>query len=387
MNIHEYQAKALLARYDVPVPRGAVASTVEEALASAQNIGTPVVVKAQIHAGGRGKAGGVKLARTAEEAREAARELIGRQLVTHQTGPEGRQVRRVLLEEAFEIANEFYLAIALDGAAAAPMLIASASGGMDIEEVARLQPEKIVTIPIDPGLGVLPFQVRAVGRALGLPLKQANALSPLIRGLYRAFVDCDCMLIEINPLARREDSAFVALDAKLNFDDNALFRREEVRSLRDVHEEDPKELEASEVGISYVALDGNIGCMVNGAGLAMGTMDIIKQYGGEPANFLDVGGGASQEMVGRAFRLLLADEQVRGVLVNIFGGIMRCDVIAQGVIDAAREIGVGVPLVVRLQGTNVELGRKLLSESQLSIIPADTMADAAEKIVQAVKAN
>ena len=385
MNVHEYQAKQWLARFGVPVPEGRVASTAEEARAAAQEIGFPCVVKAQIHAGGRGKAGGVKVVHTAEEAAGFAEGLLGKPLVTHQTGPEGRVVGRVWVEGASRVEKEFYCAVLMDAAAGRPSIIASRQGGMEIEEVAS--PEEIATVQVDPVVGVAPFQVRRLARILELSGREVGAFGALLRDLYRAFLDSDCLMLEVNPLARLEDRRFLALDAKMSFDDNALFRQPEAAGLRDVAEEDPREVRASELGISYVALDGDIGCMVNGAGLAMGTMDIIQRYGGAPANFLDVGGGASKEMVGQAFRLLLSDRKVRGVLVNIFGGIMHCDVIAAGIIDAARETGVTVPLVVRLQGTRVELGRELLSQSGLRIIAADTIADAARKIVDAVRSE
>ena len=385
MNVHEYQAKQWLARFGVPVPEGRVASTAEEARAAAQEIGFPCVVKAQIHAGGRGKAGGVKVVHTAEEAAGFAEGLLGKPLVTHQTGPEGRVVGRVWVEGASRVEKEFYCAVLMDAAAGRPSIIASRQGGMEIEEVAS--PEEIATVQVDPVVGVAPFQVRRLARSLELSGRDAGSFGALLRDLYRAFLDSDCLMLEVNPLARLEDRRFLALDAKMSFDDNALFRQPEAAGLRDVAEEDPREVRASELGISYVALDGDIGCMVNGAGLAMGTMDIIQRYGGAPANFLDVGGGASKEMVGQAFRLLLSDRKVRGVLVNIFGGIMHCDVIAAGIIDAARETGVTVPLVVRLQGTRVELGRELLSQSGLRIIAADTIADAARKIVDAVRSE
>ena len=387
MNIHEYQAKQWLARFGVAVPGGRVAATADEARAAAGEIGFPCVVKAQIHAGGRGKAGGVKVVRTADEAAAFAGGLLGKPLVTHQTGPEGRVVRSVWVEEASRIARELYCSIVMDAAAGQPAIIACREGGMEIEEVARETPDAIIIELVDPLVGVAPFQIRRVAARLGLSGKEVGAFGALVKDLYRAFLESDCMQLEVNPLAQLDDGRFLVLDAKMNFDGNALFRQREAAGLRDVNEEDPKEVKAADLGISYVALDGNIGCMVNGAGLAMGTMDIIQQYGGMPANFLDVGGGASKEMVGQAFRLLLSDDKVRGVLVNIFGGIMRCDVIAAGIIDAAREIGVTVPLVVRLQGTNVEQGRELLSKSDLSIIPADTIADAAQKIVEAVRAE
>ncbi len=387
MNIHEYQAKQWLARFGVPVPGGRVAATAEEARAAAEAIGFPCVVKAQIHAGGRGKAGGVKVVHTADEAGSFAEGLLGKPLVTHQTGPEGRVVRRVWVEEASRIAKELYCSIVLDAAAGQPAIIACREGGMEIEEVAKETPDAIIIELVDPLVGVAAFQVRRVAGRLGLSGKEVGAFGALVKNLYRAFLDSDCMQLEVNPLAQLDDGRFLVLDAKMNFDGNALFRHADIVELRDITEEDPKEVKASDLGISYVALDGNIGCMVNGAGLAMGTMDIIQQYGGMPANFLDVGGGASKEMVGQAFRLLLSDDKVRGVLVNIFGGIMRCDVIAAGIIDAAKEIGVTVPLVVRLQGTNVEQGRELLSKSGLRITAADTIADAAQKIVQAVQAE
>ncbi len=387
MNIHEYQAKQWLARFGVAVPGGRVAATADEARAAAEEIGFPCVVKAQIHAGGRGKAGGVKVVQSADEAAAFAEGLLGKPLVTHQTGPEGRVVRSVWVEEASRIARELYCSIVMDAAAGQPAVIACREGGMEIEEVARETPDAIIIELVDPLVGVAPFQIRRVAARLGLSGKEVGAFGTLLKDLYRAFLESDCMQLEVNPLAQLDDGRFLVLDAKMNFDGNALFRHKDVVELRDINEEDPKEVKAADLGISYVALDGNIGCMVNGAGLAMGTMDIIQQYGGMPANFLDVGGGASKEMVGQAFRLLLSDDKVRGVLVNIFGGIMRCDVIAAGIIDAAREIGVSVPLVVRLQGTNVEQGRELLSKSDLSIIPADTIADAAQKIVEAVRAE
>ncbi len=385
MNIHEYQAKEILKRFGIPVPRGRVASTSQEAGAIAQEMGSSCVIKAQIHAGGRGKAGGVKLAATPEEAEKIAGEMLGKKLVTHQTGPEGREAKRLLVEERLDIDRELYLGLVLDRSASRPSLIASAEGGVEIEEVAQKNPEKILKEVIDPAVGLLSFQGRRLAYGLGLPQERLGALVSLLQGLFRAFMELDCSLAEINPLVLTRDGKLFALDAKMNFDNNALFRHPEVATLRDVDEEDPKEVEASKLGLSYIALDGNIGCMVNGAGLAMATMDIIKLYGGEPANFLDVGGGATRDKVSEAFKVLLSEKRVEGVLVNIFGGIMRCDVIAQGVVEAARETRVTVPLVVRLQGTNMELGRKILSESGLSITPAETMAEAAEKIVKAVK--
>jgi len=385
MNVHEFQAKEILARYGVPVPRGRIASTPEEVRAAAFEIGGPCVVKAQIHAGGRGKAGGIKLAQTPEEAKGLAQELIGKNLITHQTGPAGRVVKRVLVEQQSDISHEWYLGVALDTSASRPSVMACAEGGVEIEEVARRNPEKIMREVIDSADGILPFQGRRLAYGLGLPQDKVAPFLSLLQGLVRAFIDCDCMLAEINPLVFTREGQLVALDAKISFDSNALFRHKEIAALRDLDEEDVREVEASKLGLSYISLQGNIGCMVNGAGLAMATMDIIKLCGGEPANFLDVGGGATKEKVGQAFRLILSDQRVRGVLVNIFGGIMRCDVIAEGIVDATKEMKVAVPLVVRLQGTNVEQGRKLLSESNLSVTPADTMAEAAEKIVTLVK--
>ncbi len=343
------------------------------------------MVKAQIHAGGRGKAGGIKLAQTPEEAKGLAQELIGKNLITHQTGPAGRVVKRVLVEQQSDISHEWYLGVALDTSASRPSVMACAEGGVEIEEVARRNPEKIMREVIDSADGILPFQGRRLAYGLGLPQDKVAPFLSLLQGLVRAFIDCDCMLAEINPLVFTREGQLVALDAKISFDSNALFRHKEIAALRDLDEEDVREVEASKLGLSYISLQGNIGCMVNGAGLAMATMDIIKLCGGEPANFLDVGGGATKEKVGQAFRLILSDQRVRGVLVNIFGGIMRCDVIAEGIVDATKEMKVAVPLVVRLQGTNVEQGRKLLSESNLSVTPADTMAEAAEKIVTLVK--
>ena len=385
MNIHEYQAKEILKRFGVPVPRGKVASSAQEAAAIARELGGLCVVKAQIHAGGRGKAGGVKLVKSAEEAEKTAAQLLGKTLVTHQTGPQGREVRRLLIEEGLPIEREFYLAMVLDRAVSKVTVIASTEGGVEIEEVAQKNPEKIIKEVIDPAVGLLPFQCRRLAYSLGISQERIGNFTRLLQALARAFVEIDCSLAEINPLVLTKDGNLFALDAKINVDNNALFRQPGIESLRDLNEEDPKEYEASRLGLSYISLDGNIGCMVNGAGLAMATMDIIKICGGEPANFLDVGGGATQERVTEAFKILLSDKRVKGVLVNIFGGIMRCDVIAQGVVDAARAVSVTVPLVVRLQGTNVAEGRKILSDSGLAIIPAETMAEAGEKIVKAVK--
>jgi succinyl-CoA synthetase beta subunit len=385
MNVHEYQAKEILKRFGIPVPRGRVAATPEEAAVIAREVGDRCVVKAQIHAGGRGKAGGILLAGSPEEAAANAAKILGKKLVTPQTGSQGREVKKVLVEEGLDIARELYLGMVLDRSVSRVSLIASTEGGVEIEEVARRSPEKILTEVIDPAVGLLPFQSRRLAYRLGLPHAQVGKMVTVMGALFRAFDESDCSLAEINPLVLTRGGEIIALDAKMNFDNNALFRQREIAALRDLDEEDPKEVEASRYDLSYISLEGNIGCMVNGAGLAMGTMDIIKHYGGEPANFLDVGGGATQEKVAQAFKILLSDRRVRGVLINIFGGIMRCDVIAQGVVEAAKETGVGVPLVVRLQGTNVELGRKILSESGLSIVAVETMAEAAEKIVEAVQ--
>jgi succinyl-CoA synthetase beta subunit len=385
MNIHEYQAKEILKRYGVAVPKGKVAATPEEARAAAVELGGGTcVVKAQIHAGGRGKAGGVKLARTPEEAEQRAREILGKTLVTHQTGPQGRQVRRVLVEQGLNIDRELYLAMVLDRAQSRVSVICSSEGGMEIEEVADNTPEKILKESIDPVIGLAGFQCRRLASALNVPSDLIGKISGVMQALYRAYDESDCSIAEINPLIITKEGQVMALDAKMNFDSNALFRHKDVVALRDLNEEDPREIEASKYELSYISLDGNIACMVNGAGLAMATMDIIKLCGGEPANFLDVGGGASKEKVSQAFKILLADSRVLGVLINIFGGIMRCDVLAQGIVDAAREMSIRVPLVVRMEGTNVELGKKILAESGLSIIPAETMAQAAEKIVGAV---
>jgi succinyl-CoA synthetase beta subunit len=385
MNIHEYQAKEILKRYGVPVPVGKVASTLAEVKAAATELGGRCVVKAQIHAGGRGKAGGVKLASNPEDAVEKAAEILGKILVTHQTGPEGRQVRRVLIEQGVNIERELYLGMVLDRTQARVTVICSSEGGVEIEEVAANHPEKILKEVIDPAIGLQPFQCRRLAFALGVPQERVGKMVTMMQALYRAFDECDCSIAEINPLILTKEGQVMALDAKMNFDSNALFRQKDILAMRDLNEEDPREIEAGKYELSYISLDGNIGCMVNGAGLAMATMDIIKLCGGEPANFLDVGGGASKERVAQAFKIILSDVRVRGVLINIFGGIMRCDVLAQGVVDAARELSIKVPLVVRMQGTNVELGRKILSDSGLPIISAETMGEAAEKIVAAVK--
>jgi succinyl-CoA synthetase beta subunit len=386
MNIHEFQAKEILKRFGVPVPRGIVASTPEAARAAALELGGGVcVVKAQIHAGGRGKGGGVKVVKSPDQAADAARAMLGKNLVTHQTGPEGRQVRRVLVEQGLNISRELYLAMVLDRAQSRVTVICSSEGGVEIEKVADKHPEKILKETVDPVVGLAPFQCRRLAFALGVPPELTGKVTGVMQGLYRAFEEADASLAEINPLIVTAEGQVMALDAKMNFDSNAFFRQKDILALRDTDEEDPREVEASKFDLSYISLDGNIACMVNGAGLAMATMDIIKFYGGEPANFLDVGGGADKEKVANAFRILLADDRVKGVLINIFGGIMRCDILAQGVVDAARELSIKVPVVVRMQGTNVEQGRKILADSGLTIITAETMAEAAEKIVQAVK--
>jgi succinyl-CoA synthetase beta subunit len=382
MKIHEYQAKAILARYGVPVPRGEVAFTKDEARAVAERLGTPVVVvKAQIHAGGRGKAGGVKLARSPEQAAELAGQMLGMKLVTPQTGPAGRIVKRLLIEEGLDIARELYLGMVIDRASAAPVFMASAAGGMEIEEVARENPAAILRETIHPGAGLEAFQARKLAFGLGLAPELAGKAVPFLQALYRAFSEMDASLAEINPCVVTRDARLVALDAKMTFDDNALFRHKDVRELRDLDEEDPLEVEASKFSLNYIKLDGTVGCMVNGAGLAMATMDIIKLAGGAPANFLDVGGGASAEQVKNAFKILMSDAEVRGVFINIFGGILRCDVLATGVVAAARELKMGVPVVVRMEGTNVEEGQRILRESGLNFTIAAGMRDGAEKIV------
>jgi succinyl-CoA synthetase beta subunit len=386
MNIHEYQAKALLAKYGVAVPKGGVAYTAAEAEQAAKTLGGPVwVVKAQIHAGGRGKGGGVKVVKSVDEVRDTAKRMIGMTLVTHQTGPEGKEVKRVYIEEGCDIKRELYLGMLIDRATSRVTVMASTEGGVEIEEVAARTPEKILRVAIDPAAGMQAFHARKIAFGLGLEGKQVNAAVKFLTGIYNAFTALDASLLEINPLVVTGAGEVVALDAKMNFDDNALFRHRDVADLRDEDEEDPTEREAARHDLNYVKLTGNIGCMVNGAGLAMATMDIIKLYGGDPANFLDVGGGATKERVTTAFKLILSDRNVEGILVNIFGGIMRCDVIAEGVVAAAREVSLHVPLVVRLEGTNVELGKKILSQSGLPIISADNLADAAEKVVKAVK--
>jgi succinyl-CoA synthetase beta subunit len=386
MNIHEYQAKALLAKYGVAVPEGGVAYTAQEAVSVAKRLGGPVwVVKAQIHAGGRGKGGGVKVVKSIDDVGTAAKDMIGMNLVTHQTGPEGREVKRVYIEEGCDIARELYLGILIDRETSRATIMASTEGGMEIEQVAADTPEKILKEDIDPVTGIQPFHARKLAFGLGLEGDQVKSAVKFITAMYNAFVDLDASIVEINPLVVTGAGDVMALDAKMNFDDNALYRHADVLELRDEDEEDPMELEAARHDLNYIKLDGSIGCMVNGAGLAMATMDIIKLYGGSPANFLDVGGGASRERVTTAFKLILSDPNVEAILVNIFGGIMRCDVIAEGVIAAAREVSLSVPLVVRLEGTNVELGKEMLAESGLAIVSADSLADAAEKVVTVVK--
>ncbi|WP_077211508.1 ADP-forming succinate--CoA ligase subunit beta [Bacillus dakarensis] len=385
MNIHEYQGKEILRAYGVSVPNGKVAFTVEEAVEAAKELGTEVcVVKAQIHAGGRGKAGGVKVAKNLDEVRTYANEILGKTLVTHQTGPEGKEVKRLLIEEGCDIKKEYYVGLVLDRATSRVVLMASEEGGTEIEEVAEKTPEKIFKEEIDPVVGLQPFQARRIAFNINIPKELVNKAVKFMMGLYQAYVEKDCSIAEINPLVVTGDGNVMALDAKLNFDSNALYRQKDVVAYRDLEEEDPKEIEASKYDLSYIALDGNIGCMVNGAGLAMATMDIVKHFGGDPANFLDVGGGATAEKVTEAFKIILSDPNVKGIFVNIFGGIMKCDVIATGVVEAAKQVGLSVPLVVRLEGTNVDLGKKILAESDVDIVAADSMADGAEKIVSLV---
>lgn len=385
MNIHEYQGKEILRQYGVAVPYGKVAFSPDEAVKAAKEISSDViVVKAQIHAGGRGKAGGVKIAKNLEEVRTYAKELLGKILVTHQTGPEGKEVKRLYIEEGSDIQKEYYLSFVLDRATSRVTLMGSEEGGMDIEEVAQHSPEKIFKEVIDPVTGLLPFQARRMAFHMNIPNKLVNKAVKLMLGVYQTFIEKDASIVEINPLVVTGNGEVMALDAKFNFDSNALYRHKDIMELRDYDEEDPKEIEASKYDLSYISLNGNIGCMVNGAGLAMATMDTISYYGGTPANFLDVGGGATTEKVTEAFKIILSDTNVKGIFVNIFGGIMKCDVIAEGVMTAAKEIGLSVPLVVRLEGTNVELGKKLLNESGLNIVAADSMADGAQKIVKLV---
>ncbi len=391
MNIHEYQAKELLQKFDVATTRGRVAATLDQAEQIARELGdVDVVVKAQIHAGGRGKGtftngfkGGVHVRKTPAEVRDVAAMMLGQVLVTHQTGPAGRQVNKVLVAESADIAREIYFAVLLDRATAAPVTVASNEGGVEIEAVAAKSPEKIIREPIDPLAGLQPFQTRKLAKQLGFESSQLKSVSKLFEGLYRTFIAYDCSMVEVNPLVVTAKGDVLALDAKFNFDDNALYRHPEIAALRDVAEEDPREVEASKHGLNYIGLDGNIACLVNGAGLAMATMDIIKFYGGQPANFLDVGGGATEEQVTEAFKILIADKKVKAILVNIFGGIMKCDIIAQGIINAAKTVKLSMPLVVRLEGTNVEAGKKLIADSGLAVIAADDLADAAQKAVKA----
>jgi succinyl-CoA synthetase beta subunit len=386
MNIHEYQGKTLLREAGVPVPRGIPAFSVDEAVKAAQELGGPVwVVKAQIHAGGRGKGGGVKVVKSVDDVRREAERMLGHKLVTHQTGPQGKEVRRLLIEEGAGIAREIYFSLLVDRTTSRVSVVASTEGGMDIEAVARDMPDKIVTFSIDPATNVCPHHVRTVSKALGLDGKQQKQMGALLSKLYEAFTAKDMSLLEINPLIVTHNGDLVCLDAKISFDDNALYRHPDVIALRDLSEEDDKEIEASKYDLNYVALDGSIGCMVNGAGLAMATMDIIKLYGETPANFLDVGGGATKEKVAAAFKIITSDPKVKGILVNIFGGIMKCDIIAEGVVAAVRDVGLRVPLVVRLEGTNVELGKEIIAKSNLDVTAADDLDDAAQKIVTAVK--
>jgi len=393
MNIHEYQAKELLQKFDVATTRGRVAATLDEAEQIARELGDiDIVVKAQIHAGGRGKGkfnngfkGGVHVRKTPDEVRDVAAKMLGQILVTHQTGPAGRLVNKVLVAESADIAREIYFAILLDRATAAPLIVASTEGGVEIEAVAAESPEKIIREPIDPLAGLQPCQARKLAKQLGFESSQLKNASKLFEGLYRTFIAYDCSMVEVNPLVVTNKGEVLALDAKFNFDDNALYRHPEIAAMRDVAEEDPREVEASKHGLNYIGLDGDIACLVNGAGLAMATMDIIKFYGGEPANFLDVGGGATEEQVTEAFKILIADKHVKAILVNIFGGIMKVDIIAQGIINAAKSIKLSVPLIVRLEGTNVEKGKQLLKESCVALIAADDLADAAQKAVAAAK--
>ena len=383
MKIHEYQAKAILSHHGVPVPRGEETSNPAEVADIAKRLGTSVVVvKAQIHAGGRGKGGGVKLAKSPDEAERIARDMLGMTLVTHQTGPEGRVVGRLLIEEGLQMTRELYLSIVLDRAAGKPVMMASADGGMDIEEVAAKTPERIAKVYIEPGVGIVPFEARQLGFAIGLDGPQTNKFVKVASALYDAFLATDASLVEINPLVVTAAGDLLALDAKMNFDDNALYKHPDIKDLRDLAEEDPLEIEASKFSLNYIHLDGNIGCMVNGAGLAMATMDIIKLAGGEPANFLDVGGGANAEQIRNAFKILMSDKNVKAVLINIFGGILRCDVLAQGVIAAVKELGVPVPIVIRMEGTNVDEGKRLLKDSGMNFTTADSMGEAATKVVQ-----
>ena len=385
MKVHEYQAKSILARYGVAVPRGEVTDSPAAAREIAKGLGGRAVVKAQIHAGGRGKGGGVKLAKDPEEAFALAKAILGMTLVTPQTGPAGRVVQKILVEEALDIDRELYLGVTLDRGRGLPSVMASRSGGMEIEEVAAKDPNAIVREAVDPALGLFPFQARKLAFALGLSGDAFRKALPFLQALFRAYVDTDASLAEINPLLVTKSGDVLALDAKMTFDDNALFRHPDIKEMRDLAEEDPLEVEASKYGLNYIKLDGNVGCMVNGAGLAMATMDLVKLAGGEPANFLDVGGGANEEQVKNAFRIILSDKNVRAVLINIFGGIMRCDIIAKGVVGAVREMGLSIPVVVRLEGTNVDQGKQILRDSGLKITPADGLADAAKKVVEATR--
>ena len=395
MNIHEYQAKELLQKFDVATTRGRVVATLDEAEQIARELGDiDIVVKAQIHAGGRGKGsfnngfkGGVHVRKTPDEVRDVAAKMLGQILVTHQTGPSGRLVNKVLVAESADIAREIYFAVLLDRATAAPLIVASTEGGVEIEAVAAKSPEKIIREPIEPLAGLQPYQARKLASQLGFESSQLKNASRLFEGLYRTFIAYDCSMVEVNPLVVTNKGEVLALDAKFNFDDNALYRHPDIAAMRDRAEEDPREVEASKHGLNYIGLDGNIACLVNGAGLAMATMDIIKFYGGEPANFLDVGGGATEEQVTEAFKILIADKKVKAILVNIFGGIMKCDVIAEGIINAAKTVKLSVPLVVRLEGTNVERGKQLLKESGIELIAADDLADAAQKVVAAAGAG
>jgi succinyl-CoA synthetase beta subunit len=386
MNIHEYQAKGVLKKFGVTVPRGVPALSVDEAVKGAQQLGGPVwVVKAQIHAGGRGKAGGVKVVKSIDDVKKEATRILGSTLVTHQTGPKGKQVHRLYIEEGSLIDREFYLSMLLDRETSRVAIVVSTEGGMDIEQVAHDTPDKITTIQVDPVANICPHHVRAVSKVLGLNAELQKQMSPLLTNLYKAFVETDMSLLEINPLVVTKDNKLICLDAKVSIDDNALYAHPDIASLRDETEEDAKEIEASKFELNYIALDGTIGCMVNGAGLAMATMDIIKLYGESPANFLDVGGSATKERVSAAFKIITSDPSVKGILVNIFGGIMKCDVIAEGVVAAVKDVGLKVPLVVRLEGTNVDLGKKIIAESKLNVTSADDLDDAAQKIVKAVK--
>lgn len=386
MNIHEYQAKEVLRRYGVTTLKGKVAFTAEEAVAGAKEVGGSLwVVKAQIHAGGRGKGGGVKIAKSLDEVKDLTQKMLGMTLVTHQTGPEGKKVQKVYIEQGCNIAKEYYVACLVDRATGRVAMMASSEGGMDIEEVAAHNPNAILKVDIDPVTGLIPFQARELAFAIGIPNESINKAVAFMTGLYKAFIDCDCSIAEINPLVLTKEGDIICLDAKMNFDSNSLYRQKAIVDYRDLAEEEPSEIEASKYDLAFIKLDGSIGCLVNGAGLAMSTLDIIKIHGESPANFLDVGGGANKEKVTAAFKIILKDPNVKGILVNIFGGIMKCDIIAEGVIAASKEVGIKVPLVVRLEGTNVELGKKMLKESGLNITPANDLTDAAKKIVAAVR--